>query len=100
PISQIREIVEELRKRLTPHTKNLEFDDTAARIVDTMLAALARGVRSLLPRRKQRALEEMEIVLDKYARMVEPRDALRLASLTSVFGRDHRGSSIDWDDLA
>jgi superfamily II DNA or RNA helicase len=99
-VTQIKEIADELRKRLTPGTKNLKFDDRAARVLDGMLERLVLGERGLLPRRKQRALEEMEIILNRYAKQSSGKDALRLSHLISVFGQDHRTSSIDWDDLA
>jgi hypothetical protein len=99
-VTQIKEIADELRKRLTPGTKNLKFDDRAARVLDGMLERLVLGERGLLPRRKQRALEEMEIILNRYAKQSSGQDALRLSHLISVFGQDHRTSSIDWDDLA
>ena len=99
-LTQISEIAVQLRRRLTPQTENLKFDDRAASILDGMLAELAKGERKLLPRRKQRALEELEIVLGKYALQAGGEDQERLNRMLSVFGRDHASSSVDWDDLA
>jgi hypothetical protein len=63
-----------------------------------------RGERSLLPRRKQRALQEMEIVLCKYRGQCAVRgdheDVDRLRTiLAAMEGGDPEGC-INWDPLA
>jgi hypothetical protein len=104
PLTQLKDIVEELRRKLTPATENLSFDDRAANTLDDMLTRLAQVERQLLPRRKQRALEEMEAVLGDYSQSAsnERKGDLydRLARILTVFSEKYRGRGVDWDTLA
>lgn len=104
PVTQLKEIVEEIRERLTPETKNLQFDDRAASQLDEMLTRLAAIERTLLPRRKQRALVEMQAVLGEYsaAALRDKHQDLheRLNRILTVFDEKFRGRGVDWDGLA
>lgn len=104
PITQLKEIVNELRQRLTSETRNLHFDDRAAKQLDDMLNQLAAIERRLLPRRKQRALEEMQAVLGEYSaaalRVRDQETHERLDRVLSVFDEKYRGHGVDWDSLA
>jgi superfamily II DNA or RNA helicase len=104
PLTQIGEIAEALRTRLGPEAESLEFDDHAASELDRMLNRLAQSERLLLPRRKQRALEEMEYVLAHYLKdrrhPLAREERLKLQQILSVFGQEYRARSVDWDDVA
>lgn len=104
PLTQISEIAEALRTRLGPRVQSAEFNERAGRELDRMLDRLAQSERLLLPRRKRRALEEMEQVLAAYvkdARHALP-DAqrLKLNHILSVFGREYRDKSVGWNGMA
>jgi len=104
PYTQLKEIVEKLREKLSPAPVNLSFDDGAANELDYMLTRLAHVERELLPRRKQRALEEMEAVLRNYSdsalREHHQETYDRLEQILAVFEKKYRGQGVDWDALA
>lgn len=104
PITSLERIVQQIRQRLGATTQNLPFDDRAAQCLSEMLERLSAAERLLLPRRKQRALEEMQFVLQKYrdhAAQTRQRDAHeRLQRVLAVFGSDYTGRGVDWNSLA
>jgi hypothetical protein len=65
PLCELESVSEALRERLTLETENVKMDDTATRLLDQFVIRLARAERVLLPRKKQRALDEMEIILSR-----------------------------------
>ena len=84
--------------------RNLEPSDAAIRWLEAAVGVVHRGERSLLPRRKQRALQEMVIVLGKYRGQCgvrgdhEHADRLRTV-LAAMEGGDPE-VWINWDLLA
>ncbi len=104
PQTQIREVVDALRRHLGPQAQSLAFDDIAGRELDRMLEKLAHSERLLLPRRKRRALEEMEYVLGHYQtdtrHPLTDVQRLKLNQILSVFGGEYRTLSVDWDGVA
>ena len=104
PLTQLKEIIDELRIKLTAETENLRFDEQAADRLDRMLNRLTEVERRLLPRRKQRALEEMEVVLEKYAdealRDQRREEKDRLTQILTIFSKEYRGRGVDWDTVA
>jgi len=104
PVTKLSEIAEALRYRLDSTTKNLLFDDRAAARLERMLEQLVETERTLLPRKKQRALEEMEAVLNDYVDMAyqERRQdvAERLRRIRGVFGNTSPAMGIDWNTIA
>jgi hypothetical protein len=57
-----------LVRRLEVDSRDLPFDDRAARLLTAALEAAERHQTTLLPMRKRRALEEAQVVLEGYAR--------------------------------
>lgn len=84
--------------------KNLEPSDAAIQWLEASVGVVHRGERSLLPRRKQRALQEMEIVLGKYRGQCEVRgdheDAERLRIILAAMEGGDPEIWINWDLLA
>lgn len=104
PITKLGDIAEALRLRLDSMTENLLFDDRAAARLERMLEQLGEAERNLLPRKKQRALEEMETVLTAYVDMAYQERcqdiAERLRRILGVFGDTSRAMGIDWNTIA
>jgi hypothetical protein len=67
PLHDLEDITRELRQRLGDEIDDVEMDETASDYLQRFIKQLSQAERSLLPRRKQRALDEMEYVLRKYA---------------------------------
>lgn len=104
PITKLSDIAEALRVRLDSKTKNLLFDDRAAIRLEKMLQQLREMERSLLPRKKQRALEEMQAVLEAYVDVAYQQKrqdvAERLRRILRVFGDASATTGIDWNTIA
>ncbi len=102
--SDLESICSELRTRLGPDMKNLEPSDVAIQWLEAAVGVVHRGERSLLPRRKQRALQEMEIVLGKYRGRCEVRgdheDSDRLRTILAAMEGGDAEVWINWDLLA
>jgi hypothetical protein len=104
PLTQLTEIAGQLRAKLDSATEDLPFDDRAASRLEDMLARLANAERALLPRKKQRALEEMELVLRRYSETALAEKHLdvyeRLRRTLNVFKDEYQGRGVDWDAMA
>jgi len=106
PSTHLEEICRSLRELLTPTTQDRAFDTTAGGVLDKALDRLRSTERQLLPRKKGRALDEMNAVLKRYhkdARRAhdQPRVRLieRLGSLTDTQRHDDAvdlGRVADW----
>jgi hypothetical protein len=72
-IHELEYIALALRDRLTEDVDDLIMDEHASKYLDAFIGQLSQAERSLLPRRKQRALEEMQHVLEKYAAIASTR---------------------------
>ncbi|MBP1466242.1 hypothetical protein EYB53_011045 [Candidatus Chloroploca sp. M-50] len=66
PQTGLEEICEQLRSWLGPHTPQRSFDHAAAEQLKAYLEQLNTHDELLLPRKKQRALAEMRVILPKY----------------------------------
>ncbi|MFO7562312.1 MAG: helicase-related protein [Enhygromyxa sp.] len=93
------EVAAQLRERIDG-VEDLELDQRAVEVMQGLLAKLQARAPSLLPRRKQRALEQMQKVLRGYVKQAnKDRDLERLAvvqQLQRMSGLDDR---IDFDQL-
>ena len=104
PVTDLQAVCTALRERLGDGGEDLPFDDTAASCLERILARLADVERSLLPLKKQRALEEMDCVLAQFAEQAgRQRDADRLDHFRAILqmlrnpGREYQP---DWDEVA
>jgi hypothetical protein len=68
PIVELDEIATLLRSRLADDPPRMPFDDCAEAVLNRFLSAASRAERAMLPRRMQRALEQMSILTTDWAR--------------------------------
>ena len=69
--TELSRIVDKLRKRLTFETEDVPLDDNSANLLEHFINRLSVSERSLLSRKKQRALEEMELIINKLKKKSE-----------------------------
>jgi hypothetical protein len=94
------EVAERLRERIVG-VEDLELDPGAAEIMHRLLDKLQARALSLLPRRKQRALEQMRLVLDAYAKRAnKDRDTARLDLVQTLSHMTSVDDRVDFDQLA
>jgi len=104
PTADLAEVCAELRRRLTDVGPALALDAHADTVLERWLDRLVRTERALLPRRMQRALEEMAHVLDDWMRHASARrDRERLDAyrrIRRLLEPQHRSPLPDWEDVA
>ena len=92
PIVELDEIAARLRTRLGDDPRRLPLDDHAEVVLDRFLSAASRAERAMLPRRMQRALEQMALLTTAWARAADrsgdPTTAERWRALHRL-GIDH-----------
>lgn len=66
PLTHLEEITNRLREVLSRDVENRTMDEKASLLIDKFLEHVLATERFLLPRKKQRALAEMKLVLDYY----------------------------------
>ena len=72
PITRLDLVAAGIRRRLDGSPRSRKIDAEVGALVPRFLANLAHARRALLPRRKQRALAEMEAVLADYVTLAAP----------------------------
>ena len=104
PVTELGEVCDALRDRLTSETENLPFDKRGGLLLTQFLKRLDEAERSLLPRRKKRALEEMRIVIGKLAENVGASgrqvDVDHLVNIIKMLDRIPSDYQPDWDEVA
>ena len=71
PIVELDEIASRLRSLLRDDPQRLPFDHHAEAVLDRFLSAAARAERAMLPRRMQRALEQMSSLTASWAKAAD-----------------------------
>ncbi|TYO97163.1 SNF2 domain-containing protein [Geothermobacter ehrlichii] len=71
PITHLEEIASRLRKLLTMQSESRPMDKKASALIGHFLNRVLETESSLLPRKKQRALEEMKLILTHYQKQAE-----------------------------
>jgi hypothetical protein len=81
---------------------DVKLSDAGMRWLDRVLTIAREQDRALLPRRKRRALEEMQLILSSYATgpFKSPEAEARLQQLLNVLVRDSLNECYDWDAVA
>ncbi len=96
----LEDVAQALRSRLVG-VDDVELDGRAVEVMETLLREIDKRSRSLLPRRKQRALEQMKAVLDRYATAARRgQDEERTAIVACLLGFVQGDGRIDLDELA
>jgi len=71
PITHLEDVSEKLKELLTGDIKERQMDKEASQLIDKFLKRVLETETVLLPRKKQRALHEMNLVLDHYIKKAE-----------------------------
>ena len=104
PVTELGLVCKALRERLTPDTRDLLFDENGAGLLNRFLERLDAAERSLLPRRKQRALEEMRIIVGKLAEYArdecQQTEVDHLKNIMDMLDRARPDYQPDWDEVA
>ena len=82
----------------------MEFDKKGAHLLNRFLDRLVAVERSLLPRRKQRALEEMRIIIGELGAVAEGEsrqsDVEQLKDIIDMLDHNRPQHQPDWDEVA
>jgi hypothetical protein len=105
PVTDLETIASVLRHRLDPETRDLEtITAKGERLLGRFLDRLAAVQRDLMSRRKRRALEEMTVVLRRFAENAGARGDQatvdRLVELLAVLEAPDRHRQPDWEEVA
>ncbi|GLZ87515.1 hypothetical protein Pres01_35660 [Metapseudomonas resinovorans] len=104
PVINLRDVAAALRLRLPDEVHNLPPSHSAGRELDRLLGRLSHMERLLLPRKKQRALEQMALVLPRWAKQsgwAQPSEqADQIQALLDVLSPMGRSDCPDWGQLA
>ena len=103
-ITELGLVCEALRERLTPETENMKMTEKAENYLMLFLKRLTQVERTLLPRKKQRALEEMEYILKVFLKHAVARadqnsvDGYKI--IIDALSQPNPEHQPDWDELA
>lgn len=104
PVTELGDVCVALRERLTKDAEDLPFDDSSASLLTKFLSRLDEAERSLLPRRKQRALEEMRFIVGKLVGEAgvagRQLDVDHLVSILRMLDHSVASCQPDWDAVA
>lgn len=104
PVAELEKVAEALRERLGGEVVSLEPDEKSTRELNRFVERLAALERRLLARKKQRALEEMEILIERMlkdagkAHQQERVDFL--LALQRMLKNPPPDQQPDWDEVA
>jgi len=105
PETDLQEICRLLRKRLGPDVEDIrEITPQTETILNQFFDRLASAERQLLSRRKQRALEEMEKVLEKFVESAAKRQDQQavdmIKGVLDLLQKPSSGVQPDWEEVA
>ncbi|WOS76221.1 helicase-related protein [Pseudomonas aeruginosa] len=104
PLINLRDVVAALRDRLTDDVHDLQPSHAAGRELDRLLGRLSKMERLLLPRKKQRALEQMAAVLSGWVKQPDwiqsSEQADQIKMLMDILSPNGRSDCPDWGQLA
>lgn len=102
PTMDLDQICSALRSQLKPETREREFDTAAANAVTNVLKRLQEREESLLPRAKQRALEQMRVVLSAYRKECADDERRRtvISAILELASGHYDGQAVDRGVLA
>lgn len=104
PVTELAEVCVHLREALASDIVNLPLDEQAVALLDRFLGRLDEAERTLLPRKKQRALEEMRHVVGVLAEDAAKQQCQEMADhyseLIGMLDRNLPNYQPDWDEVA
>ena len=90
PETDLEKIARHLRGNLTPETRKHELDENTAGLLARFISRLVDTEKLLLPKKKQRALDEMQYILNAYKRQEKgahgSKDSARLKIVGELLG--------------
>ncbi|MBO6701112.1 MAG: helicase [Pseudomonadales bacterium] len=102
--SELSEVVEQLRIQLAGDIESAPVDARAIKQLSRFIGLLNRIERSFLSMKKQRALVEMETVLEKYVALANQtqstEDFEQLSSILLLLNSNNDELNPDWDEIA
>lgn len=103
-ITGLENVSEALRERLNNDVVDLKMDANSADILNRFLEGLVAAEKSLLPRKKQRALAEMTLILkhvvDKSKDNFAQEDADHMHEILDMLSKPNPYRQPDWDEVA
>jgi hypothetical protein len=101
PVTGFEKIADKLRKRLGEFVADVPMDKHGAKVLEQFLRRLSECERQLLSRKKQKALTEMEAILQKLVQATSLQDEIDpLLKLLNVLQNPERDIQPDWDEIA
>jgi superfamily II DNA or RNA helicase len=104
PVTDLQAVCEQLRAHLSGEIDDLPMTDTAAEYLNEFVRRISEVERLLLPRKKQRALEEMDTVLADFLKQAARRqDQARFdqyQSILDMLRKPNPNHQPDWDEVA
>lgn len=104
PKFELADVAVALRTNLGGEVENLKFDERGTATLQQFLLRLPEIERGLLSRKKQRALAEMEICVERLAEYAEmERDQAlvdHIYQIQRILSSAHLGGQPDWDEVA
>ena len=103
-VTELDDVCSHLRERLNEDVENLQPDENTAEQLEIFLQGLSFIERTLLPRKKQRALEEMEHflsqVMKKHSREMDSSSMEIYQSIIDMLSNPNPYRQPDWDEVA
>lgn len=103
-ITGLENVCDALRERLNDEVVDLEMNSGAADVLNRFLTSLSAAEKSLLPRKKQRALEEMKFIIQhaikKSIDNLNQEDAAHLHEIQNMLTNPNPYRQPDWDEVA
>jgi len=104
PITDLQDVAQALRDRLVNEIDDLPMDDHAADYLNQFLGRISDVEQLLLPRKKQRALEEMRIIMDKFlkksAKLQDEERFHQYEAIIDMLQKTNPEYQPDWDEVA
>jgi len=104
PITDLQDVAQALRDRLENEISDLPMDDRAADYLNKFLGRISDVEQLLLPRKKQRALEEMQIVMNKYlkeaSKLQDNERFNQYEAILDMLQKSNPEYQPDWDEVA
>ena len=104
PITELEAVASALREHLGDGVEDLQMNDQANRFLETFIRRLNEGERTLLSNKKQRALEEMENVLERFlkdaAKRIDQEKIDHYKKLLEMLQQPPLENQPDWDEVA
>lgn len=104
PVTDLQATCEQLRERLTGEVADLPMNNKAAEILNRFVSRISEVERLLLPRKKQRALEELDTILSHFLKQAAiNQDQARLQhyqAILEMLRKPNVDYQPDWDEVA